>query len=131
MELGDVERLFQLLTSEDVLGERFETVGAGHTHSYVITGRRKRELLNGPLKLSMAFSDKKSKFSRKNPVEEAEEEEEEGDEEEEAVEFYEEERDSQLTEEDVSGDGKEAQCLRELLRSRKQVSDFVLRSCSN
>lgn len=61
MERGDVERLFQLLASEAALGERFEVNGLGFTNAYVTIGPRSRDVLNGSLKLSMSFNDKKGK----------------------------------------------------------------------
>jgi hypothetical protein len=55
-DLGDVERLFQLLLADDVLGQRFQVTGAGFTHAYVITGKRSKDLLQGRFKMNMAIS---------------------------------------------------------------------------
>ena len=55
-DLGDVERLFQLLLADDVLGQRFQVTGAGFTHAYVITGKRSKDLLQGRFKMKMAIS---------------------------------------------------------------------------
>lgn len=124
MDTGDVERLFQLLLAEDVLGERFDTVGAGHTHAYVITGRRRDELLSGKLKLQMAFSEKKagskSKAAREELVGEAYIEEEEYEDEEEDP--YEVEGEGA---DDFGGDDVHSRCHRELIALRKQVSVFL------
>lgn len=127
MDLGDVERLFQLLLNENVLGERFETLGAGHTHSYVITGKRKQELLSGKLQLSMAFSDPARKkignasASRRGVVEQDADEEYEEEEEEEP--HYEDE--IELDEGAVEGNDLTSQCLRELIILRKTVSALL------
>ena len=127
MDQGDVERLYQLLLAEDVLGERFETVGAGHTHAYVNTGKRRDELLSGKLKLSMAFSEKKakskSKVARDELVGEAYIEEEEY-EEEEGEDFYEVEVDGA---DDFAGDDVHSNCYRELMALRKQVGTSSLK----
>lgn len=121
MDTGDVERLFQLLLAEDVLAERFDTVGAGHTHSYVITGRRREELFSGRLQLEMAFSEKKAgskaKVAREELVGEAYIEEEEYEDEEE--EFYEVEVEGAG---DFAGDDVHSRCYRELTALRKEVS---------
>jgi hypothetical protein len=56
MDRGDVERLFQLLTSELALGERFERNALGFTNAYVTVGPRFRNVLNGSQKLEMGVS---------------------------------------------------------------------------
>lgn len=128
-DLGDVERLFQLLLNEDVLGERFETVGAGHTHTYVITGKRKQDLLSGKMNLEMAFSEKKAnskaKVARDELVGEAYLEAEEGYEEDEE-EIYEVEVEGA---DDFAGDDVHSRCYCELMALRKQVSTPAQSSC--
>lgn len=56
MARGDVERLFQLLASEGVLGERFERNGLGYTNAYVVLGKRNREVLAGKMPLTMSLA---------------------------------------------------------------------------
>ncbi|GAA5954091.1 hypothetical protein JCM10213_007118 [Rhodosporidiobolus nylandii] len=63
IDRGDAERLFQLLASEQVLGERYERNSLGFTNAYVTLGQRARELLAGKLSLSMGFT--KGKGSKK------------------------------------------------------------------
>lgn len=54
--MGDVERLFQLLLAEDILGERFVINAAGFTNSYMTVGGRAQTLLSGKLQQTMAIS---------------------------------------------------------------------------
>jgi hypothetical protein len=53
---GDVERLFQLLCLEGILGERFERNTLGYTSAYITTGPRARQLLQGAHKVEMGVS---------------------------------------------------------------------------
>jgi hypothetical protein len=53
---GDVERLFQLLCLEGILGERFERNTLGYTSAYITTGPRARQLLQGGHKVEMGVS---------------------------------------------------------------------------
>jgi superfamily II DNA helicase RecQ len=65
MDRGDAERLFQLLASESALGERFERNALGFTNAYVTVGTRSKAVLNGTLKLSMAFAEGGAKKAAK------------------------------------------------------------------
>lgn len=56
IDRGDCERLFQLLSSQDLLGERYERNGLGFTNAYVIEGKRAKLLFAGKLPLEMGFT---------------------------------------------------------------------------
>ncbi|GAA6059906.1 hypothetical protein JCM10212_005289 [Sporobolomyces blumeae] len=51
----DCERLFQLLSSEQILGERYERNGLGFTNAYVTLGPRSQQFLRGRIPLQMGF----------------------------------------------------------------------------
>ncbi|GAA5907235.1 RecQ family ATP-dependent DNA helicase [Sporobolomyces salmoneus] len=55
IDRGDCERLFQLLFSEQILGERYERNGLGFTNAYIVLGPRSRQFLNGRIPLQMGF----------------------------------------------------------------------------
>ena len=55
IDRGDCERLFQLLFSEQILGERYERNGLGFTNAYIVLGPRARRFLGGQIKLTMGF----------------------------------------------------------------------------
>ncbi|GAA6009745.1 hypothetical protein JCM11491_001084 [Sporobolomyces phaffii] len=55
IDRGDCERLFQLLFSEQILGERYERNGLGFTNAYIVLGPRARQFLNGRIPLQMGF----------------------------------------------------------------------------
>lgn len=56
MDRGDVERLFQLLASEQALGELFERNVLGFTNAYVTVGSQAAKILKGRQKLEMGVS---------------------------------------------------------------------------
>ncbi|GAA5906284.1 hypothetical protein JCM5296_000304 [Sporobolomyces johnsonii] len=58
IDRGDAERLFQLLASEQILGERYERNGLGFTNAYVTLGPRAHQFLNGRITLQMGFAGK-------------------------------------------------------------------------
>ncbi|TIA90426.1 hypothetical protein E3P99_01588 [Wallemia hederae] len=63
MEKGDVERLFQLLWTEQVLGERYEQNKQGFTNAYIKLGSQYQQVLNGKKKIYMTvgkFGQRKS-----------------------------------------------------------------------
>ncbi|TIB93290.1 ATP-dependent DNA helicase [Wallemia mellicola] len=53
MEKGDVERLFQLLWTEQVLGERYEQNKQGFTNAYIKLGAQYQQVLNGKRRIYM------------------------------------------------------------------------------
>ncbi|GAA5875177.1 hypothetical protein JCM16303_005035 [Sporobolomyces ruberrimus] len=55
IDRGDCERLFQLLFSEQILGERYERNGLGFTNAYIVLGPRARQFLAGRISLQMGF----------------------------------------------------------------------------
>ncbi|TIB38320.1 hypothetical protein E3P86_01690 [Wallemia ichthyophaga] len=86
MEKGDVERLFQLLWTEQVLGERYEQNKQGFTNAYIKLGSQYQQVLNGKKKIFMTvgkMSQRKTnggsgvgaRTSRKSRQEETDEEE--------------------------------------------------------
>lgn len=82
MARGDVERLFQLLASEGVLGERFERNALGYTNAYVTLGQRYREVLSGKMPLTMSLSNGKKVANGNTGGYETEYDEDEGEEDE-------------------------------------------------
>lgn len=69
MEKGDVERLFQLLWTEQVLGERYEQNKQGFTNAYIKLGSQYQQVLNGKKRIYMAvgkMSQRKSASADKN-----------------------------------------------------------------
>ncbi|GAA5952535.1 hypothetical protein JCM3765_002199 [Sporobolomyces pararoseus] len=55
IDRGDCERLFQLLFSEQILGERYERNGLGFTNAYIVLGPRAQLFLRGRIPLQMGF----------------------------------------------------------------------------
>lgn len=55
-ELSDVERLFQLLLADDILGEHFQVSAVGFTNSYLKTGTKSQAVIDGRLVVNMAIS---------------------------------------------------------------------------
>ncbi|GAA5983940.1 hypothetical protein JCM11641_001401 [Rhodosporidiobolus odoratus] len=56
VDRGDAERLFQLLLSENILGERYERNSLGFTNAYVTLGPRHDDALEGKLTLRLGFA---------------------------------------------------------------------------
>lgn len=55
IDRGDCERLFQLLFSKGILGERYERNGLGFTNAYIVLGPKAHEFRRGGEPLQMGF----------------------------------------------------------------------------
>ncbi|GAA5930476.1 uncharacterized protein JCM15063_004817 [Sporobolomyces koalae] len=68
IDRGDCERLFQLLFSEQILGERYERNSLGFTNAYIVLGPRARTFLAGRIPLQMGFVGKDNKGKKAKPT---------------------------------------------------------------